>query len=118
MGDYYRRDGTPYPPGTEGLLAWAFDFETLNRRVDKTILSDGKIVSTMWIGLDMGHGGPPLIFETMVFHEHQTPFEFAGRVRLIREELDCRRYSTEEEAQAGHLQVVEKWEPKKDAKTE
>lgn len=53
-------------------------------------------VSTVWMGIDQGFGnGPPIIFETMVF---AVEF-FSG--------IDTRRYSTEEEAIAGHREVVE-----------
>lgn len=59
-----------------------------------TVLEDGAEVSTVWLGLDLrfGRGGLPLIFETMVFGgEH---------------DLDCWRYSTLEQARAGHDRVV------------
>lgn len=54
-------------------------------------------VSTVWFGIDMGYGfitgGPPLIFETMIFggahHESQW------------------RYATHAEAVAGHAAAVE-----------
>jgi len=49
-------------------------------------------VSTVWLGLDHGYGGgPPLIFETMVFggaHDE-----------------DQWRYPTEVEALAGHAEI-------------
>ncbi len=80
------------------LIAWAKAFEDGDKRVAMTTLPDGKRVSTVWMGLDhrFGHGAP-LIFETMVF-----PPEGAG-------DLDCDRYSTEEEAIAGHARMVTKW---------
>lgn len=63
-----------------------------------TTLPGGARVSTVWLGLDHQFGdGPPLIFETMVF-----PAESSM-------DLDCERYSTEEEAKAGHSAMVEKW---------
>src|SRR5207302_1475197 len=84
--DKYRRDGTPYPEGNAGLFEWAHDLETLDRQVAWTRLSDGKIVSTVWEGLDhrLRGTGPPLIFETAVFAEHKEPFVSAGEVQLVR----------------------------------
>lgn len=59
-------------------------------------------VSTVWLGLDHGFGdGAPLIFETMVF-DHSQP----GRESL--NDLDMQRYSTEQQALAGHQDVVAK----------
>lgn len=51
-------------------------------------------VSTVWLGVNHQFipGGPPLIFETMIFGGPQ--------------DEDCWRYSTEEEALAGHRLAV------------
>lgn len=83
---YYDRQGNP-----TSAAYWPSADE---RRVDRTELPDGVWVSTVHLVLDHRHGddGPPLIFETMVFEgEH---------------DQDCWRYSTEEEARAGHNAVV------------
>ena len=57
-------------------------------------------VSTVWLGLDHSFGdGPPLIFETMVFATDGTDIDWSEQI--------CERYSTEEEALAGHQAVVE-----------
>ena len=58
-------------------------------------------VSTVWLGLDHGfmRGGPPLIFETMVFPvEDDTP--------SLDLEYDMNRYATESAALAGHAEFV------------
>lgn len=62
-------------------------------------------VSTVWLGLDHGFGlhARPVIFETMVFSAdewHDTEREPGLH------EIDCRRYATEEEARAGHAEMV------------
>lgn len=76
--------------------------ELAYKRVAITRLSDGKVVSTVWLGLDHNYfGGPPLIFETMVF-----PSEDDWTAE------DSDRYSTEAEARAGHEAMVAKWSPK------
>ena len=91
---YYARNGAPLT-----LRGWIAARET-DRRVARDILPDGKVVSTVWLGLDhrFSEDGPPLIFETMVFPS-ETDFL----------DMDCERYSTEAEARAGHAATVAKW---------
>jgi len=50
-------------------------------------------VSTVWLGMDHGFGdGPPVLFETMIFSDHEKyPYNQAQT-----------RYVTEEEASEGH----------------
>ena len=86
MSDYYDRAGKPISQDE-----WFARFN--DKRIAKTTIVDGVDVSTVWLGLDHSWGdGPPLIFETMVFGgEH---------------DQDCWRYSTEEQAKAGHERVV------------
>lgn len=65
------------------------------KRVEFTELPDQAAeVSTVWLGLDHRYAGdgPPLIFESMVFGGGLDQF--------------CRRYSTEEQARAGHEDVI------------
>ena len=54
----------------------------------------GTTISTVFLCLDHSHGGTPLFFETMTFSKHAS-----GK--------DQRRYSTWDEAVAGHAQMVE-----------
>lgn len=57
-------------------------------------------VSTVWLGLDHNFfGGPPLIFETMVFANDDG-------VKALDHEFDMRRYATEAEAREGHEATV------------
>lgn len=53
-------------------------------------------VSTVWLGMDHGFGTRLLIFETMVFNNETDESDLA-----------CERYTTEEEALAGHERMVE-----------
>jgi hypothetical protein len=54
-------------------------------------------VSTVFLGIDHNFGGgPPLLFETMVFH---TGIDEA-------EDAPVQRYSTWEQAEAGHNEIV------------
>ena len=58
-------------------------------------------VSTVFLRLDHSHGaGPPLLYETMVFDGSESAID-----------VDCVRYSTRQEAETGHVQMVLKWEP-------
>src|ERR1700761_3372970 len=76
------------------MMKWSLAFSTRNRVVKKED-GDAVQVSTVFIGLDhqFDEDGPPLIFETMVF---------GGPLNESQ-----RRYSTWEEAEAGHREMVE-----------
>jgi len=85
------------PVAVHDLHAWAKAFEKgADRVVKRETVAPGVDVSTVFLGLDhsFGIGGPPLVFETMVF----------GGVN----DQDMDRYSTWEEAEAGHVAMVEK----------
>lgn len=102
---YYRRDGTPYegtPDDPTGLRAWSEDFHDRGYSVVKrTVLRNGRFVSTVWMGLDHAVFGKPMIFETMVFTSGKS----------MSDTLDQDRYSTEEEAIEGHEAMCRKWGP-------
>lgn len=74
------------------LSDWAQWFETADRVVAKTILNNVTI-STVFLGLDHSWGtGLPVLFETLVFGG-----EMDGEMN---------RYSTWDEAVAGHNRMV------------
>jgi hypothetical protein len=89
---FYVLDGLePVPTDNEG---WGYWFQHSNHHIAWDKVDDRVTVSTIFTGIDMriAGNGPPLVFETMVFgHVHD------------REQC---RYSTWEEAQAGHLEVL------------
>ena len=103
---WYWRDGRPAvtaAPGTPEYrkqMRKVEDAMATSRVVMRTDLPNGMVVSTVWLGLDhsMGTGGPPRIFETMVF---PSPKRF--------DDLEMRRYATEAQAKAGHVEIAEKW---------
>lgn len=68
---------------------WGRWLEQADRRVDWTGNKD-RYVSTVFLGLDHRYfgGGPPMVFETMVFVNGE--FE------------DCVRYASWDDAEAGH----------------
>lgn len=69
----------PYTPaGLAGLLEWARWFEDADRRVMCSQFFDLCVVSTVFLGLDHAWGGgPPLLYETMVFWDDQGAHEMA-----------------------------------------
>lgn len=62
-------------------------------------------VSTVWTGMNSGPT-PPLIFETMVFLDHKPEDDEEG----LGTDQYQERYTTEEEARAGHLRVFLKYQ--------
>jgi hypothetical protein len=55
------------PVGPVDILVWAEWYETHDRFIAKTKVGDA-LVSTVFLGIDHAFGGgPPLLFETMVF---------------------------------------------------
>jgi hypothetical protein len=93
MNGQYILDGhNPIP--VDDLLQWGQWLETADRVVGKDEIGDAT-VSTVFLGLDHSFGfGPPMLFETMIFGgPHDQEME---------------RYSTWEEAEAGHQRWVQK----------
>ncbi len=93
LGNYILDGHTPVPEGD--TLRWAKWFETADRTVRQDFVGHLR-VSTVFLGLDhsFGIGGPPLLFETMVFSGGQTVFGIQER------------YATWEEAEHGHIAVL------------
>lgn len=90
---YYTLDGRE--PKRVSMREWAPWFEAANRRVARTNITPKISVSTIFLGLDHSFGaGPPILFETMVF---------GGAL-----DRETARYSTYDEAEAGHAAMVER----------
>ena len=89
---FYRLDGqTPVP--VADAVEWGNWLETADRVVCRDELTNGWMVSTVFLGLDHGDPGPALLFETMIF----TPQGLDDHTR---------RYTTWAEAEAGHTEMV------------
>lgn len=97
MIGYYGMDGRRLTLDEFGAL---FEGDQSQRVVARTDLPGGAWVSTVLLGIDHNFSseGPPLIFETMVFAGPEGGAE-----------LDCRRYATREQAEAGHSELVTRW---------
>ena len=81
------------PVAEPDLFAWGRWLESAERRVAHTMVGDISI-STVFLGLDhnFNQEGPPILFETMVF---------GGPL-----DGEMRRYSSWEEAEKGHAEIV------------
>ncbi len=95
MDNIFDKQGKPI-----GVTDWAKLVEDREYKIIKQeTLPNGNWVSTVWLGLDHSFGGEkPLIFETMVFSKKGNFLE-----------KDMARYSTLEEAQKGHEEMVKKY---------
>ena len=92
--------------------------ENLENRIVKQEMINDLWISTVFLGIDHNWmpDGKPLLFEIMVFWEYEKPvtktYKLPSKVihtyRMDREEIDelTERYSTWEEAEAGHERIV------------
>lgn len=89
------------------LLEWAAQHESAQRIVAQDKI--GKtLVSTVFLGIDHSFGGgPPLLFETMIFpnHGNKPSKNLIGDKRFMESYME--RYSTWDQAEAGHKRAVE-----------
>jgi hypothetical protein len=105
---YFDRQGFPIPRDgdVEPALVWA-RLRAANPAyvtVAKDEVPDGSRLSTVWLGLDHGWGGPPLFFETMRFSAMGEVLEFPDPE--TDESTTELRYGSEEEAAAAHHEIL------------
>ena len=94
MGDYYDKEGKEIT-----LEEWMALMERTDSKKEDGYYrigydeKKGIRISTVWLGMNHNHylGGPPLIFETMIFGGEHDQYQ--------------ERYSTLEEAQEGHAKA-------------
>jgi len=96
MFEYYKLEGKTVIAISENDRH-TLDRSFNNRRVLRTELGSGHIVSTVFLPIDHRYdgAGDPLVFETMVF-ENETNFR----------EVYCNRYTSYDDAFNGHLKVL------------
>ncbi len=93
-GNYILRDGEVVE--CKDVIEWSKWFEKSERKIAKTTIGD-LLVSTVFLSIDHSFGtGPPVLFETMVFRGESSKDEI------------CERYTTLEEARAGHEAICER----------
>jgi len=104
---HYRLDAEMNAVPTTSIGEWAEWFESADKeRMLASTSFAGHLVSTVFVGIDQSWGeGPPLLWETMVFR-----LEDDGEICAA--DLDCDRYTTFEEAEAGHEAMVRRWTEK------
>lgn len=95
-GDFYILEGKKAVK-VAGLEEWSRRMDLENKHVAVTEVADGVVVSTVFLGMDHRYSiygeGEPLLFETMVFNDYG-------------DDGTQERYSTWEEAEAGHARIV------------
>ena len=81
------------PVATDDAKEWATRYDISNRQVAEDTIGIVRI-STVFLGLDVNHGlgGPPQLFETMIFGGAQDRYQ--------------QRCSTWEEAEAMHARLI------------
>jgi hypothetical protein len=93
MTDYFKLDGKAVVP-VDDVMIWAEWLERAERRIALDEVA-GAVISTVFLGVNPQWGdGPPLVFETLV-----SGGQLDG-------EMD--RYSTWDEAAAGHVAMCVK----------
>ena len=85
---------------TEDLREWGEAFESASRVISLDV-NRRYTISTVFLGLDHGHAGTPLLFETMVFLKRSDS--------SLGDEWTCKRYPTIEAARAGHELLRRRW---------
>jgi len=100
----YILDAAGNPVPEPDLFKWGRWLEEnfFNRQIARTELPDGHVVSTVFLGLDHGHGGlfgdrEPILFETRAFNDYGSVYE----------EFCDARYATRAEALEGHRTAVD-----------
>lgn len=102
MAHYYiLRDGVPV--ATDDVLEWGRWQETsMPERVVAWADVGGYFVSTVFLSLDHAFGGgPPVLWESMVFRSVKEGEPFDGH------DYAARHYTSREDALAGHAELVE-----------
>lgn len=98
-GTYLLNDDKTYTPCP--TLEWAKQCDEMLKNGTKHVadeIVDNKRISTIWMGLDHQYreNAPPLLFETMIF-DHANGYR----------DIYMTRYSTWQEAEAGHAKAVQ-----------
>ena len=116
---HFDPDGKPYVEYSgvktfyDILRLWNKDLTDKKKKIVKQEDVEGKEgkvrwVSTVFLGLDhsfFGDSKAPLIYETMVFNHKED-----GEINF--DDLEMQRYSSREEALAGHDEMVKAWKDK------
>jgi hypothetical protein len=97
----YTLDELKNPVPCEDCHEWARQLANHEIKVVQQDYVGAAWVSTVFLGIDHNFigGGPPILFETMVFGLHLIEgFKFMDR--------DTRRYATWRDAEIGHAEII------------
>lgn len=118
-----RRPHDPWNSLNRLLKHWILDEDRMPRMVDidEWLARDNRDnrvaeteTATMRVSTVFLHGvdhnftskGPPILFETMVFTLDEFPRELDGKIHFSPDDIEQRRYSTWDDAEAGHNAIV------------
>lgn len=88
--NYIEVDGKPVP--CDDIDVWGIYMESSKRIVKQVVVGPGVRVSTVFLGIDHGYGGTPLLYETMIFGGPHDEYQV--------------RYTSREESLIGHERAV------------
>lgn len=96
LGLYFDKNGVSITMHEMAALRASEEYSVIR----KTVLPNGSLVSTVWLGIDHGYNSPvPIVFETMSFKRGDNgEIDWGG--------VHSNRYATEEEAIKGHEHIV------------
>lgn len=104
---YYVLDENNQAIASTDIKKVAAQIQSADKRRVAEDMIDRYWVSTVFMGVDHSFGGgPPLIFETMIFDTSRKKPLGNNRMSLGKE-VYCDRYSTWDEALVGHQKAVE-----------
>jgi len=83
---YILKDGNPFP--ITDVVEWGLWYENADRHIAQNNF-DGVEISTVFLALDHGWNGPPILYETMIFGGKHDQYQ--------------ERYETVEQALRGHM---------------
>lgn len=100
---YFNRQGKPI-----GMREWSRLMDDPDYRIVEQTQIGPFWLSTVWLGLDYQFvsGGPPLIFETMLFESTEAERTAERPERNPWTDLARAHWETEEQARAGHVLAV------------
>jgi len=112
----YVLDADGQPVEVEDIREWGVWYQTAERRLARDVVGP-YIVSTVFLGLDhQWGGGPPVLWETMVFDERVRPSpdfadhfpELAASMPHSMLDLEMNRYSSKADALRGHADMCDR----------
>ena len=111
MISYFILD-SEHRPVPADLMTWARWFESYDNRCVAVDHTKFHRISTIFLGIDHRsiEPGPAILFETMVFERESEIRQFKGRLYVAHEDVEQRRYSSWDDAVAGHQATLRRYQ--------